>query len=100
MRYLAIAAALAAFLFAPPVAAQPGTPCARRAEFIKHLNMRYNEFPVAMGLTVNGSLLEVVVSPAGSWTIIVTSPAGIACGVASGMNWENTDKIPVEEPAA
>lgn len=100
MRILPIAAALAAFLWAPPVAAQPGTPCAGRAEFIKHLNTRYNEFPVAMGLTVNGGLLEVAVSPAGSWTIIVTMPNGIACGVASGMNWENIDKIPIEEPAA
>ena len=42
-----------------------------------------------MGLAANGNLLEILVSPRGTWTIIITGPNGIACGVATGENWEN-----------
>ena len=69
--------------------AQQPPPCVDRADFLKHLESNYEEAPVAMGLTTGDGLLEVVVSRTGSWTIIVTPPNGISCGVASGKNWES-----------
>ena len=53
-----------------------------------------------MGLTANGGLLEVVASKDGSWTIIVTTPNGMSCGVASGMSWENTAEAKINDPGA
>ena len=66
---------------------QQGPPCAARSVFLNHLFVNYKEVPVAMGLTANGGLLEVVASESGSWTIIVTQAGGSTCGVASGRAW-------------
>ncbi len=76
-----------------PIQAQQDPPCADRAEFLKHLRNNFKEGPVAMGLTSNGNLLEVLVSAYGSWSIIVTSAAGLSCGVASGSSWESLNEI-------
>jgi hypothetical protein len=51
-------------------------------------------------LTANGGLLEVVASADGSWTIIVTMPNGMSCGVASGMSWESTAEMKISDPDA
>ena len=53
-----------------------------------------------MGLTTSGKVLEVVVSAGGSWTIIVTTPSGISCGVASGESWKDMSPEGEEEPKA
>ena len=87
-------------LWASPVQAQQQPPCANRTEFLNHLSSNYKEAPVAMGLTANGGLLEVVASEDGSWTIIVTMPNGMSCGVASGMSWENTAEAVINGPDA
>ncbi len=87
-------------LWSMPVQAQQQQPCANRAEFLKHLSTNFKEAPVAMGLTANGGLLEVVASKDGSWTIIVTMPSGLSCGVASGMSWESTAEVRINEPDA
>lgn len=73
--------------------AKEGQACANRTAFLKHLSDTYKETPVAMGLAANGGLLEVIASEDGSWTIIVTMPNGISCGVASGMSWESVIKV-------
>ncbi|HJM48714.1 MAG TPA: hypothetical protein QGF63_02580 [Alphaproteobacteria bacterium] len=71
-----------------PAAAQ--TLCTHeRTAVIEQLKSRYQEAPVAMGLVGNGSVLEVLASKTGSWTILVTQPSGLLCVVASGEAWEN-----------
>ncbi len=72
----------------PALAQQQAAPCVKRSDFLKHLATNYDEAPVAMGVTASGRVLEVVVSERGTWTIIVTMPNGVACGIASGDNWE------------
>ena len=78
----------ATLIAASPALAEENSACVERSEFLKHLSSNYDEAPVAMGLTSTGRVLEVVVSEAGSWTIIVTLPSGVSCGVASGESWE------------
>ena len=79
---------LATLMAASPALAQENSACVERSEFLKHLSSNYDEAPVAMGLTSTGRVLEVIVSEAGSWTIIVTLPSGVSCGIASGVSWE------------
>ncbi len=79
---------LATLIAASPALAQESSACVERSEFLKHLSSNYDEAPVAMGLTSTGRVLEVIVSEAGSWTIIVTLPSGLSCGIASGVSWE------------
>lgn len=77
-----------AFFVAVPAMAQETAPCVKRADFLSHLSSNYDEAPIALGLTASGRVLEVVASEGGSWTIIVTMPNGVSCGIASGEHWE------------
>lgn len=81
-----IAAALVAISLSLPATAQ--TVCADRGDFIGYLSRNHAEAPVAIGLVSNGSVLEVLASGSGSWTIIVTRPDGKSCVVAAGEAWE------------
>ena len=72
---------------ADPVAAQQV--CGERATLMTHLEQKFSEQPIAMGLTAKGAVLEVLTSPSGSWTFLVTEPSGRTCMVASGENWES-----------
>jgi hypothetical protein len=91
------AAALVATCLALPASAQ--SVCGERDKFIDHLGSNYQEGPVAMGLVSNGSVLEVLASKGGSWTIIVTHPDGNACVVATGESWEDLPTL-VAGPSA
>lgn len=61
-----------------------------RGRVLFQLENRYQEEPVHMGLASNGSVLEVLASPSGSWTIIITRPSGLSCIMAAGENWEDS----------
>ena len=52
-----------------------------------------------MGLSAEGSVLEILASDTGSWTLIVTRPSGVSCVVAHGQGWESMPKV-VSGPAA
>jgi len=80
--------------FAHPAAAeedapeQPTSVCGDRTEIINTLRNSYAEQPRAMGLAGNGAMVELFISKAGSWTILVTRPTGVACMAAAGQHWE------------
>ena len=90
--------AIASITFANNVMAQPV--CLDRAKFVEQLSGGYAENTVAMGLVNNGSILEILTSNKGSWTILVTKPDGISCVVAAGEAWEDVPKILAKGPAA
>ena len=46
----------------------------------------------ATNLASNGTVLEVLASNKGSWTIILTKPDGMSCVVASGEAWEQVEQ--------
>lgn len=72
----------------PPAEAAPKL-CGDRDEILKRLSQGHNEAPAALGLSADGGVLEVLVSPKGGWTIIVTYPNRPTCVVAVGDNWES-----------
>ena len=73
-------------LHAVPGSAQ--TICGERAKFIDMLGLKYAEKAVAMGLTSAGAVVEVLTSPTGTWSILLTYPTGLTCMVAAGKRWE------------
>lgn len=77
---------LFALLWLSPAVAQ-AAPCAKRADFLQHLSSKFDEVPVAMGLTSDGKVLEILASGNGSWTIIVTMPTGLTCALTAGGAW-------------
>ena len=94
----AVVAIVAVFLLPRPAVALG--PCETRDNLISALAERYQEIPVALGVTNAGSLVEVLQSAADeTWTIIVTSPQGISCLVFSGDGWREKRK-PAADPGA
>ena len=78
-------------LQAEPASAQQV--CGERTKLMTQLEEKYAEAPVAMGLTSNGAVIEVLTSSLGTWTFLVTHPSGQTCMVASGKSWET---LPIE----
>jgi hypothetical protein len=62
--------------------------CAAREKILNTLNQEYKEAPAGLGLTQAGSVVELLVSRAGSWTLLATAPNGMSCLLAAGDHWE------------
>ena len=59
--------------------------CIDREAAIRHLQGKFSEVPAALGLTNAGEMLEVFTSDEGrSWTMLLTTPDGNTCLVATG----------------
>jgi hypothetical protein len=69
-----------------PAAAAPM--CGERDEILARLQQRHDESPTALGLSSDGGVLEVLVSPEGGWTILITYPKRPTCVVAVGEAWQ------------
>ena len=63
-------------------------PCNQRNDVLGHLAQKYQDLPVAIGVTNRGGLVEVLSTGDGKpWTLIISSPDGQACMVAAGEGW-------------
>jgi hypothetical protein len=61
--------------------------CGARDGLLSHLENKYGEVPVAIGVA-GGALIELLTTKDGlTWTLILTSPQGISCLIASGEGW-------------
>lgn len=81
--------ALALCLIASPALADPV--CMPREELIAKLDRNYSERNMARGMEVRGGIVEVYVSPSGTWTMVVIPPTGgalQACLIAAGTDWK------------
>lgn len=90
---LAAAMGIAALVSSPSTTfAQPQ--CDRRDNVLAVLEDKYGESPVALGVTSNGGLVEVLATGDGAtWSIIVTNPQGMSCLVAAGEGWRALEQI-------
>lgn len=69
-----------------PLAAAPQ--CARLAEVISSLGIKYGEAVIWSGVLPNGQLLSITANPAGSsWTALAVQSDGMACLLSSGDSW-------------
>lgn len=55
---------------------------------VKVLNAKYQESQRALGLINEKAMMEVYISPAGTWTMVVTNDAGLTCVLAAGEAWD------------
>ena len=91
--FTATAVAFLLLLGAPPSASAQSA-CTTHAEVMKQLDSRFSETPVAMGLADNGGIVEVFSTKDGiTWTMVLTTPNGMSCLIASGEAWENLRKV-------
>ncbi len=68
--------------------------CAPREVVLALLAQTYAEETVAIGITAKGALLEILASPKGTWTVIVTLPGGPSCVMAAGDGWRMFQEAP------
>lgn len=72
-----------------PVPAVAQSACMPHDEMADLLDRKYFEQPVYAGLESSGRLLELfATADGGTWTLIMTTPRGLACAVASGLEWQ------------
>ena len=90
--WMAAVAAAACGLTATAAAAQQMV-CGERQHLVRHLGDAYSEAPSNLGLAATGSVVEVLTSERGTWTILVTEPSGVTCVVAAGESWENLPRV-------
>lgn len=96
-----VVAAVIAAVSAGTVHAQ--TPaCAPRDQVVEKLATKYGETRRSIGLGSNNAMMEVFASgETGTWTITVTSAAGVTCLVASGQAFETlAEALPKPESDA
>ena len=94
---LGMSAVVIAALMSTTLAQQPN--CIQRSEFVRHLAQTYGEKGVAVGVADNGSIVEFLNSKSGeTWTIIMTTPDGIACRIAAGKHWERLPPVKTHGP--
>ncbi len=87
-------------LFASTAIAQSQPQCNERDNVLELLAKKYQETPIAAGVTNTGGLVEVLTDhKSGTWTIIVTTPQGMSCLVAAGEGWRNMEQISLEPEA-
>ena len=61
--------------------------CIARDSLLTQLESQYGEVSVAIGVA-DGALVELLTAKDGmTWTIIVTTPQGMSCLIASGEGW-------------
>jgi len=61
--------------------------CGKRADILTGFASTYHEVRSAIGIADGGALIEVLVSPSGSWTMVVTKPGGVTCVIGTGRDW-------------
>ena len=66
--------------------------CGTKAKMTEKLAIDHQEYRVLTGRLESGLMLEMLVSRGSlGWTILVTSPSGIACLFASGTEFSTVD---------
>jgi hypothetical protein len=62
--------------------------CGDRHQILERLEQAHEETPQALGLSGDGGVIEVLVSPEGGWTMLITYPRRPTCVVATGEAWQ------------
>lgn len=83
MRTITLLAALLWALPAAPAFAE-GPVCAKRAEYVDFLKRNRNETQERTALVSERTLLELFVSPSGTWTVLTTTTTGLSCLARTG----------------
>ena len=81
---------------ATPLQAAPA--CGPHQKVTKALTGKFKESRKGWGLAGGKQLMEIFVSKKGTWTVVITNPAGLSCVVAVGDSWEEAPKVAEGSP--
>lgn len=96
-KILVIGSLLLSFLLMSVGNAYAAPQCNERDKVLGLLNKKYQEQPVAFGVTNTGGLIEVLTADGGkTWTIILSMSDGISCLLAAGEGWRWLKRVKPE----
>jgi hypothetical protein len=73
-----------------PMAQAQEALCLAYEDAAKLLTQKHQEAPTAMGLTSSGQVMQLFRSSDGAtWTLMLVTPDGLACAMASGEDWSD-----------
>lgn len=87
--YLGLVIALSGCLLWSCVANAQRAPCAERSVLVADLAEKFQEHPAAVG-ALDAAVMELLLSDGGSWSLIVSTPDGRSCLIATGGDWKQT----------
>jgi hypothetical protein len=90
-KFAAVLAAVTLFSIAAPV--QAAAPCGANDAIANSLTNKYKEARRIMGVVNAKAVMEIFMSPQGTWTVVVTDTNGTACIIAAGQDWQ---EVPIE----
>jgi hypothetical protein len=67
--------------------------CGKHDDVAKVLTAKFKETRRVMGVVNSTAVMEIFMSPQGTWTMLVTGTNGTSCITASGEEWQD---VPVE----
>lgn len=67
--------------------------CGQRDAMVADLGEQFQEMPLASGLVDKNAVVEIFVSPAGTWTILATGTDGQSCVMAVGEGFEANSPV-------
>ena len=92
-RSLSLAAIFAAILLAGIAGKAEATPqSGDHDKIVDVLGNKFKERRRVMGVVNSKAVMEIFMSPQGTWTMVITDTSGLSCIAASGEEWQD---IPV-----
>ena len=79
------------------IAIVPPQNCASLEVMESRMATQFGEVRRGAGIMSTGNLAELLVSDAGTWTIVTISPLGVACLSLSGRDWSETTVLEGEQ---
>ena len=90
LRFVAVFAAISPFAVTDE--AQAALACGSHDKIVTVLANRFKESRHVMGVVNANAVMEIFMSPQGTWTILVTNTGGLSCITAAGDEWQ---EVPV-----
>ncbi len=89
-RSLSLVAALAAISLASIAGIAEAAPqCSSHDKIVDALGNKFRETRRVMGVVNSKAVMEIFMSPQGTWTMVITDTSGLSCIAASGEEWQD-----------
>ena len=89
-RSSSLVAALAAISLASIAGiAQAAPQCSSHDKIVDALGNKFKETRRVMGVVNSRAVMEIFMSPQGTWTMVITDTSGLSCITASGEEWQD-----------
>ena len=89
-QWIKLAAVGAAMALSSALPAQAQVICGGHDDLVAKLAAGFQEKRLGYGVAGQVAVFEVFVSPAGTWTMLMTDVHGRSCILAAGEGWETT----------